>query len=242
LLLYRAARDEVVAIRTELAWVAAVVVVCLAVVNVPWPGTAYLRGLLTGVVVVAVLWLVAWRVWVVSGLGARLNGVWSEDWAASELRQHRCSLRVVRGLALPGRDVDAVLVTTCAVYVVEVKWRQRRPYARTIAADCDSLAESQTFVRTQVADLGIPERLVRRLLVVCGPGGRSMGRRMMGTDLSRCRVLPARELESWLEEQTPGSIGPDIAEQVAERLAARADELDAARSLGLGWRLVARNR
>ncbi len=240
--MYRAARDEVVAIRTELVWVVVAVLVCLAVVNVPWPGTVYLRGLLTGVVVVSALWLVAWRVWVVSGLGERLNGVWAEDWAASELRHHPRSLQVVRGLALTGRDVDAVLVTTCAVYVVEVKWRGRRPYARRLASDCDSLAEAQTFVRTQVVDLGIPERLVRRLLVVCGPGGRTMRRRMMGTELSRCRILPARELDSWLDEQTPGTIGPDIAEQVAERLVATADELDAARGLGIGWRLVARSR
>ncbi len=221
-----------------LATLAGVSVLFALVPHVP----SYERGFIGGALVVAAIWLVTFRLWVGGGLGFRLAGVWAEDAVLGECRQHDRVFAVVPSLKTPRGDIDLVLVTTCAVYVVEVKWRYRKPSDAQLYADYLRMSYSQELMRSNLSSQGLPAHCVRRLLVIAGPGGRRVSPIMLGTALSTCRVVSARGLGAWLDEQTWGPIGPDYADGLGSWLGRTALEADRELELSWGWRLLARVR
>lgn len=242
LMLWRAAIARFNDIRGELLWPAVVVAGGLVLVNLPW-WPPYERGLMTGAVVVTALWILAWVVWVMSGLGHRLNGVMAEDVTNEFLRKHQRTLASLPNYKLESVDIDNVLVTCAAVYAVEVKWRGTQPSRRRVRDDADRLQAAVDELRAQLDGTGIPKSWIRGLLVLQGPGARSIPTellRLKGQE--RVRVVSGVDLPAWLDGQDRGMIGPDFAARLVEGLRRSNTDLEAALDAGPVLRWLARTR
>lgn len=123
----------------------------------PW---RFVQGLVVGVGITALLSMIGFLVLALSGTMARGMGATAETWTAGELRRlRRHGWRVINGLALPGRDVDHLLVGPAGVIVVETKWSSADWHlappdenvlaaAEQAAANARSLRLWQTIKRT----------------------------------------------------------------------------------------------
>lgn len=204
--------------RRDLINLIPVVVAFVIVLNLPW-WPEYERGLLTGAFLVAVLWVVSWAVWVLSGLGFRLNGVMAEDVTNEVCRKHPNALASLPSYKFPRFDVDTVLVTHAAVYAVETKWRSRPPSPAQLERDVTQLQRDVAAFRSEVSDEGIPPSWVRGLLVVRGPGSRGLVSALVEVGGGeRIRVVSGADFPTWLDGQDSGKVGPDFAAGLVKRL------------------------
>lgn len=203
----------------------AVVGAVVLVVNV-FPRTpAYERGLITGVLVVAYVWLAAWLVWVASGLSPRLNGVWAESWTFDDLKHARAVYEVVPSLQFDRYDVDHVAVTAAGLLAIETKWHGWMDDA-VLRRDIDQAARAARSLRLNLdhgrlpVAQGLTDGLVRAVLVVWGPGARKLADQQVETGAGSVHVLPGPKLASWLDgdELRRGPIGPDYAQALAGEL------------------------
>jgi hypothetical protein len=216
--LWQAAWQEVLLMRRELLKLIPFVLVFLVLLNLPmWP--TYEKGLLTGAFVVAVAWMVTWVIWVMSGLGYRLNGVMAEDATSDVCRKHARTLACLPSYKLERVDVDLLLVTRCAVYNVETKWRYRAPTDARLRGDIRRLHGDVLELRHELDGQGVPPAWIRGVLVVRGPGARALATRLVdvgGGD--RIRVVSGVDLPAWLETQDRGMVEDDFARQLVSRL------------------------
>jgi hypothetical protein len=238
---WRAARAEIARSRRDLAMLGGFAVLWCVFFNLPWI-PAYERGLFTGVGLVVVLWSACWTVWVLGGLSHRLNGVWAEDGVIDALRRHERAYAAVPSYGLHGRDIDCVLITAAAVYAVEVKWVGGTPGAHRWRGMCSQVARDMKALRRDVVSEGVPEHLVRGLLVLCGPGSRDLVSCLRTYEEQRMRIVSGRGLEGWLEGQTWGPFDRDLADDLSARLTQTASERDAAPDLSRPMRWLARTR
>lgn len=230
--------------RGELLRLIPPVLAFLIVINLPpWP--TYEKGLLTGAFLVATLWMISWVVWVMSGLGFRLNGVMAEDATNEVCRKHRNTLAVLPSYKLPTFDIDTVLVTRAAVYAVETKWRSREPSERELRRDLYRLHRDVRAFRAELEGAGVPPQWIRGVLVVRGPGGRRIPTRLVDVGHGeRIRIVNAAELPKWLDGQEGGiaMVGPDFASDLVCRLRDSNQEREESLEAGPVMRWLARTR
>jgi len=215
---WQAALASLKARRKSLIPLATLVAAGAVVANVPY-FPIYQRGLLTGALLVGALWMLAWVAWVVDGGGFRVNGIWAEDEIVGQLRRHPRTLGVVPSYKIGRRDIDALLVTMAAVYVVEVKWR-RRPI------DAEELHDMSCLIAKNVRHLrhepcfqdGSAPIQVRGLLVVVGPGSRFFRTEKRQLGSVGIRLLPEAVLSDWLDGQDRGLITADLAKSLVSDL------------------------
>ncbi len=82
------------------------------VINLPFvPGNTYIRGLTTGMLLVAFLWIMSWFTWVTSGLAFRIQGTFAQEAVTEQLRDSEHVYDVVASLKFGGHDVDQVMIT-----------------------------------------------------------------------------------------------------------------------------------
>jgi hypothetical protein len=169
---------------------------------VPW---RFVRGLIVGVGITALLSMIGFLVLALSGTMARGMGATAETWTASELRRLRGhGWRVINGLVLPGRDVDHLLVGPAGVIVVETKWSstdwQLAPpdenvlaAVEQVVANARSLRLWQTIKRT-----GLP---ARPLVVLWG--GSKTARQAKPVAVGDASVAYGLQaIRSWIEDTT----------------------------------------
>jgi hypothetical protein len=245
-IVWQAALDVVRRNALSLALLLVLAIGLVAIVNLPfWP--VYERGLLTGIVIVTLLWAASWSVWVTSGLAHRLNGVWAEEVTNEELKKHPNSLGLLANYKFDGWDIDSVLVTRSAVYAVECKWRgskrSDRDFHYELLRDAKRLQRNVVQFRDEMAGMEVPESWIRGLLVVRGPAAHGLESRLMELpDGSQVRVVSGDGLAAWLESQSTGKIGPDFAGTLIAQLTAANAVREAEVEVGPVMRWVARVR
>ena len=217
---WRAALGELSASRRELLLALPLVVAVLVVMNLPWL-PAYERGLLTGAFLVMILWILAWRVWVTSGLSLRLNGVWAEQEIAHRLSASRSVYSIIPSFNLDRVDIDAVAITRASVLAVEVKWRLAEvdgDYLDDVAFDAALRCRT---LRHHLKIEGLSPELVNPLVVICGPKGRRLEvqrRPVQAGSIEWVDVMGSAALDEWLGRTTRGPIAPDFAERILNEL------------------------
>src|SRR5687768_11522134 len=84
---WRAALAHLKEHRVVVAQTTGVVLAATVLINLPFvPGTPYMRGVMSGGLGVAFLWLMSWFAWVSSGLAFRIQGTFAEDGVTEALR------------------------------------------------------------------------------------------------------------------------------------------------------------
>ena len=217
-LLWRAALQELRDIRWELVRLLPIAVGFLVFAHLPWI-PVYERGLLTGAWLVGLAWVVSWVVWVVSGLGFRLNGVWAEQVTNDVCRTHPNALAYLPSYKFSNFDVDTLLATRSAIYAVETKWRSKGQSRHEVVRQARQLHRDVTLLQRELSDQPIPREWIRGVLVVRGPGAKGLKCELL--DLgggARIRVVPGPELPQWLDGQATGMVGPDFATQLMKDL------------------------
>lgn len=242
--LWQEAWRVVVDTRGDLLRLIPMVLAFLILLNLPWWPT-YEKGLLTGAFIVATLWMISWVVWVMSGLGYRLNGVMAEDATNEVCRKHRNTLAMLPSYKLPTFDIDTVLVTRAAVYAVETKWRYREPPERDLRRDLYRLHRDVCAFRAELEGEGVPPQWIRGVLVVRGPGGRGLSTRLVDVARGeRIRIVNSAQLPTWLDGQEDGigMVGPDFASDLVRRLRDSNQEREERLEAGPVMRWLARTR
>jgi hypothetical protein len=185
------------------------------------PGNTYLRGLMTGMLLVAFLWIMSWFAWVTSGLAFRIQGTFAQAGVTAQMRGNKNVFDVVASLKFGGRDVDQVMITCAGITAVETKWHSRCPSNQALQAAADQAAVSARSIRNTLPSLktaGMPSESVTAALVLCGPGGRAVSSSIVTTGLGPVDLVNVRDLDKWLARRTRGPVGPDFAEQLAGEL------------------------
>ncbi len=119
---WKAAFEHLKENRGLVAQCAGVVLGSAVVINLPFvPGHTYVRGLATGMLVVALLWIMSWFAWVTSGLAFRIQGTFAQESVTAQMRGDKNVFAVVASLKFGGRDVDQVVITRAGVTAVETK-------------------------------------------------------------------------------------------------------------------------
>jgi hypothetical protein len=247
-MLWRDARQELVARRSEFMRLAAVVMAVAVVLNLPWwPNVAWwpesTRAFLTGVLLTGCAWVMAWIVWVTSGLGFRLNGVWAEEATTDECRRHPHALGVLASYKFERFDIDTVLVTRAAVYAVETKWQSRRTYPYRPERDARQLQADVRRLREDLGNQLVPQGWIRGVLLIRGPGSIGVGSHLVDVGHGEfVRVVSEAEFGPWLDGQGQGKVGPGFAADLVRYLettnAEREAQLEASRTM----RWIARTR
>jgi hypothetical protein len=186
----------------------------LAFINVVY-FPSYLSGLATGVLLTGAAWAITWQVWVSSGNGSRLNGLWAEDATNEALRDNDRVYATVPSLKFGQRDIDAVAITPSSVLAIETKWSGG---ALDIERTCDRAARDARTLRLSLQNRGLTEDLVRAVVVVWGPLGRQLNEHVVHCSLGDVTVVPGHELEAWLSRTPNGPIGPDYAAKIGDEL------------------------
>ena len=76
-------------------------------INLPFvPGSTYVRGLTTGMLLAGLLWLLSWFAWVTSGLAFRIQGTFAKEAVTAQLRKDGNVFAVVPSLKFDKHDVD----------------------------------------------------------------------------------------------------------------------------------------
>jgi hypothetical protein len=230
-----------------LAQVAGVLAGAVVLINLPVvPGTDYMRGGATAVLVTGFLWLTSWVAWVSSGLAFRIQGTFAEETVTETMRRSSHVFDVVASLKFGREDVDQVLISPAGVVAVETKWRARPPSEDQLISDADQASRAARSLRNTLASVrtsGLPPDLVTAALVVCGPGRKGVSSRRIQTGLGPVDVITLADLHSWLERRGHGVVGPDFAEILAAELHGIARGRDrAAVSAGPLIRWLARER
>ena len=200
--------------------------------NLPWWSLPnYVRGLLTGALVVGWLWLMSWSLWVTKGLAFRIQGAFAEDVVTDELRTSRHTFGVVRSLKFDRHDVDQVVITRAGIVAVETKWHAARLSPDSLMLEATLAARNARTLRHNLTTLttrGVPSQAVTAALVLCGPGRKGMKPvTTISTDYGPVEVVSGGEIESWLATKSSGPFGPDFAEKLAHELQELARSRDA---------------
>ncbi len=240
--LWQAARAELARQRGGIARLVAVMAVGLVFCNVPW-WPSYERGLLTGVLLAMTGGVIAWSVWVTSGLAFRLNGVWAEEWTNGVLAKHASTLALLPSYKFSRFDIDVVLATRSAIYAVETKWTSSRLSQDDLVVLAGRLQRDVVKLRRVMVGQGTPESWIRGLLVVWGPNVRAIGSQLIDVGGgAQVRVVAGQLLTEWLDTQSAGKVGPDYAADLIRRLnvdnASIEDQIEAGRVM----RWLARTR
>jgi hypothetical protein len=181
------------------------------------------RGLLIGVLVTTFVALVAWRVWVSSGLAYRLNGTWAEDATGEVLRESPGVQAVVPNLSYNGYDVDHVAITGAGVIAVETKWHSVCTPDR-LDRDVQQAARIARSLRLELKRSSIPQDLFSAALVVWGPGARDLQSQRRATPLGPVDVIPGRDAETWFAGRRAGPVGADFAADLAREVRELAEQ------------------
>ena len=217
--LWQAAGQELRSLRRDLLGLLPIVVGFIVMMNLPW-WPPYERGFMTGAFIVVLLWVVSWAVWVLSGLGFRVNGVMAEDATNEVCRKHPNALETLPSFKFPRFDIDTVLVTSAAVYAVETKWRSRPPTPDELERDATRLHRDLRAFREVLTDQQIPDEWVRGVLVVRGPGSKAVKPQLLEVDRGRgrVRVVNGADFPVWLDGQNRGMVGVDYADRLIRHL------------------------
>lgn len=239
---WKAALDHLEQNRGLVARVAGSVLGAAAVINLPFiPSPSYLRGLVTGTLVVAFLWIVSWFAWVTSGLAFRIQGTFAEDAVTAHFRGSKVVLDVIASLKFGRCDVDQVVITAAGITAVETKWHARQPSHRTLELATDQAAAGARSLRNTLASLmrtDLPPGLVSAALVVCGPGSRGVPSCTVKTGLGPVDIVTVADLDKWLGKRDLGFLDLDSARQVAgelHRLASARDKVAVTTGPLLRW-------
>lgn len=244
---WKAALDHLKINRGPVARLAGVLLGSAVVINLPFvPGTAFMRGLATGTLLVTFCWTASWFAWVTSGLAFRIQGTFADDAVTAQFRDSKAVFGVVASLKFGRTDVDQVVITRAGITAVETKWHAHPPSARTLEAAVDQAAAGARSIRNTLPSLkttGLPPELVTAALVVCGPGGRAVSSRRVTRGLGPVDIVRAADLDKWLTRQDRGFVGLDFAQQITAELHQLAKSRDkAAVSAGPLLRWLARPR
>jgi len=96
------------------------------------PGGAFYRGVVVGVLLASLAWLLALLIVVGSGNLPRLWGVGGERATAEEFtsrRRKKQGWALVNGLRLGGQEIDHIAVGPGGVLVIETKWAPSKPWS-----------------------------------------------------------------------------------------------------------------
>jgi hypothetical protein len=243
-IVWRAAMDEMRARWLDLIQLAAVLAVPVIVGWWMFPNDAA-KGLMAGVMAASFFWMSLWLIWVNGGLAPRLLGTWAEERTNARLRRHRNVLAVLPSYKFDRFDLDAVLVTRAAVYVVESKYKSTRSSGgildREIKRDAERLQRNLEQFRDEMPP-GVPATWLRGLIVVWGGASESVGERRVELPGGvAVKALSAGSLDAWLDGQH-GKIGPDFAAQFVRDLEAQNADREQAIEAGPVLRWLARVR
>jgi hypothetical protein len=201
---------------------AGVILGSAVVINLPFvPGNTYVRGLATGMLLVAFMWTLSWFTWVTSGLAFRIQGTFAQEAVTAQLHGSEHVYDVVASLKFGGYDVDQVMITRVGITAVETKWHSHQPSDQTLEAAADQAAKGARSIRNTLPSLktaGMPSESVTAALVLCGPGGRTVPSGVITTGLGPVDVVTIADLDKWLARRSRGLVGPDFAEQLSGEL------------------------
>lgn len=243
-IVWREAMREAKARWLDLVRLGAVLAVPVVVGWVLFPSDVA-KGLMTGVMAASWFWMSVWMVWVNGGLAPRLLGTWAEEQTNERLRRHPNVLAVLPSYKFDRFDIDAILVTRAAVYVVESKYKGARSSTsmldREIKGDAERLQRNLEQFRAEMPS-GVPSTWLRGLIVVWGGASEAVGERKVELrDGVAVKALSADHLDMWLDGQH-GKIGPDFALQFVRDLEIQNSEREQAVEAGPVLRWLARVR
>lgn len=216
--------------------------VALVVVNLPaWPD--YVRGLMTGFLLMAGIAMTLWFVWYgVGDLGPRLAGTWAEEWTATELKKTSNVLEQIPNLRFDRFDLDSIVIARDGIYLLEVK-RHRRFYAGVLERDVSQFAlDSRTarncLTRAFTTTSAPSQAFITSVLVIWGKAGLDLLPTSQATATGDVVIVGGKHLRPWLESQRSGYFGPDYAHDLAEelrRIAEQREVLQALDSRAIRW-------
>lgn len=216
-LLWQEALAELRRIRAEVV-PTALGVACLVAGLALFPGVPDVeRGLLIGVVVTTFGAVLAWRVWVTSGLANRLNGTWAEQATGEVLRESPGVQAVVANLSYGTQDVDHVAITGAGVTAVETKWHSVCSQD-VLDRDVQQAARVARSLRLELRRSSIPQDLFSAALVVWGPGARDLQAHRRETGTGPVDVIPGRAAAAWFAGRRAGPEGADFAADLAREI------------------------
>ena len=200
-----------------------VTAVVVLLVNLPWtPGSPWLRGFVTALLIAALAWMVTWAMWVPSGLAPRIQGAIAEDWTADLLDRHPAVLGVVPSLKYGSGDVDHVVVTGSRILAVETKWSAHRPTAHDLRRAAEQADRVAHLLRLQLTRSTHKEPVghapVQAVVLFWGPQVDPTMREIVVAARGPVPVLGCEAAQLELADGHPTVIGPDFAEELTVRL------------------------
>jgi len=183
--------------------------------------SAFLSGLIIGVVATALAAAFLIMFLVTSGSALTLAGAWAEDFVNDEIKKARKRGHVwgaVPNIEVGGFDVDHLVVAPGGIFAIETKAHTRRISRATASADLEQARESarKASLILQSKQVGLPQPVTPVLAV--------WGRRATETVPNEGRlvngvhVVPVPALADWFVSYRTGRVAEDNAATLLERV------------------------
>jgi hypothetical protein len=194
-----------------------------------FPTSPLFRAGLVGALIVAWLWVVTFALFVVSGVSARLLGVWAEDAVEDDLRREQRRGRlfgVVRGVRFERFDIDVVAVAASGVLAVEVNRRSQSRNDTWKYAALDQARRSGRTLKRFLDSKGVGASVeVFPVLVILGSALEPLDLPPQGKLVGDVLVVSGLDT-AWIERYREGLVGPDHGSRIAAAVADFAAERD----------------